>query len=282
MRSDKPKKNKAKSRRWRRRQRKRMPINVAASFVTSIALYCGIASIFASIRGQYDAASFWIIAAIFFDTLDGTVARLTKSVSEFGKELDSLSDIVSFGVAPSVLIYTAYVQNGGMSELESRIIGMIAIMFVILGALRLARYNVFQADRQDIFVGLPIPSAAGNIASLTLFCKYFDIKVTSFFLIPFTLTLALLMVSNVRYPKKNISVFMLTPRKGFQTMVGLAMLIAVFHVVREYSPNIVFFPLGMSYVLFGITNEVVALITRKTPLRSPASVPLIETTTGEN
>lgn len=260
------------------RQRKRMPINIAASAITSIALYCGIASIFASIRGQYNDASYWIIAAIFFDTLDGTVARLTKSVSEFGKELDSLSDIVSFGVAPAVLIYTAYAQTGGLDGSESPLGGMIAIMFVILGALRLARYNVFQSNRQDIFVGLPIPSAAGNIAALTLFCNYFDIQITNWAMMPFTLTLALLMVSNVRYPKKNLSVFLLTPRKGFRTMVGVGILIAVFHYARSYSPNIVFLPLGITYVLFGITNEFVAFITRRKPLSAPASETLVEST----
>ncbi|MFP6617207.1 MAG: CDP-diacylglycerol--serine O-phosphatidyltransferase [Candidatus Hydrogenedentota bacterium] len=270
------------------RQRKRMPINIAASVITTFALYCGIASIFASIRGQYDAASYWIIAAIFFDTLDGTVARLTKSVSDFGKELDSLSDIVSFGVAPAVLIYTAYVRVGGMNGGESPTGGMIAIIFVIMGALRLARYNVFQSDRQDIFVGLPIPSAAGNIASLTLFCNYFaehaqlEIQVTSWIMTPFTLALALLMVSNIRYPKKNLGVFLLTPRKGFRTMVLIAMLIAVFHYARSYSPNIVFLPLGITYVMFGIANELAAFVTRKTPLSAPAGETLTESSSGDS
>jgi CDP-diacylglycerol--serine O-phosphatidyltransferase len=276
------KKNKQKSRRWRMLQRKRMPINIAASAITSIALYCGIASIFASIRGQYDAASYWIISAIFFDALDGTVARLTKSVSDFGKELDSLSDIVSFGVAPAVLIYTAYVQNSGMDGSESSTGGMIAIMFVILGALRLARYNVFQSDRQDIFVGLPIPAAAGNIASLTLFCNYLDLQVTTWIMAPFTLALALLMVSNIRYPKKNLGVFLLTPRKGFRMLVLFGMLIAVFQYARSYSPNIVFLPLGITYVMFGTTNEFVAFVTRKTPLSAPNPEALDETPIDES
>lgn len=254
------------------RQRRKMPINVAASFVTTIALYCGIASIFASIRGNYDLASYWILAAILFDTLDGTVARLTKSVSDFGKELDSLSDIVSFGVAPAVLIYNAYLLEGGIASGEpSPTGGMFAILFVICGALRLARYNVFQADRQDIFVGLPIPAAAGNIASFNLFCNYFDLQVTYWIMSPLTVILALLMVSNIRYPKKNMSVFVLAPGKGFRMLVLFVMLIAVFHYAFEYSPAIVFLPLAMSYALFGISNEVVAIVTRKTALADPPS-----------
>lgn len=272
------KKNKPKSRRWRSRQRKRMPINVAASVITTIALYCGVASIFASIRGFYDIAAYWILGAIIFDTLDGTVARLTKSVSDFGKELDSLSDIVSFGVAPAVLIYNAYLIEVGVNGNEdaSPTGGMIAVVFIIMGALRLARYNVFQADRQDIFFGLPIPAAAGNIASFTLFCNYFDLKVAFWVLGPLTLALAFLMVSNVRYPKKNMSVFVLSPRKGFRMLVSFVIVIAVFHYARSYSPAIVFFPLGMTYVLFGLTNEMVALVTRRKPLSAPNTETLVE------
>ena len=101
----KPKKRR--SRRFRQRKRRRMPINVAASVITTFALYCGIASIFAAIRDDFELASYWILAAILFDMLDGTIARLTKSVSDFGKELDSLADMVAFGVAPAVLIYNA-------------------------------------------------------------------------------------------------------------------------------------------------------------------------------
>ena len=285
MNSNSPKKNenKRKSRRWRIRQRKRMPINVAASLVTTIALYCGIASIFASIRGLYDIASYWILAAIFFDTLDGAVARMTKSVSDFGKELDSLSDIVSFGVAPAVLIYKAYLLDGSGSGFEANPTGgMFAIFFVILGALRLARYNVFQSDRQDIFIGLPIPAAAGNVASLTLFCNYFDLQVTHWVMGPVAFGLALLMVSNVRYPKKNMSVFMLTPRKGFRMLVSFVVVIAAFHYAQAYSPAIVFLPLGMTYVLFGITNELVAFVTRRKPLTTaPTTDELVKSPANE-
>ena len=247
-----------------------MPINVAASVITTIALYCGIASIFASIRDDYTEASYWILAAIIFDTMDGTVARLTKSVSDFGKELDSLSDIVSFGVAPAVLIYNAYILEGETTPtLGVPTGGMVAIIFVIFGALRLARYNVFQADRHDVFFGLPIPGAAATIASFYLFSQEFKISVAFWVLGPMTVALSFLMVSNVRYPKKNMSVFLLAPRKGLQILVLFGVAIAVFHYAVEISPAIVIFPLAFSYVLFGVTNELVAFTIRKKALTQP-------------
>ncbi|MFP6583290.1 MAG: CDP-diacylglycerol--serine O-phosphatidyltransferase [Candidatus Hydrogenedentota bacterium] len=270
---DELKKRRKRSRRWKRRQRKRMPINFAASMVTAFALYSGLASIFASIRSEYDIACYWILAAIIFDTMDGTVARLTKSVSDFGKELDSLSDIVSFGVAPAVLIYHSYVLEETVANMNMVPAGsMIAIIYVIMGALRLARYNVFQADRQDIFFGLPIPGAAGTIASFTLFTQYFEWQVPVWFMTPFVFAVSLLMVSNVRYPKKSLGVFMLTPRKGFRAMVAVGMGIAVFHYANQYSPAIVLFPLGLTYVLFGPTNELVAFTTRRKPLTTSTNV----------
>ncbi|PCJ63999.1 MAG: CDP-diacylglycerol--serine O-phosphatidyltransferase [Candidatus Hydrogenedentota bacterium] len=257
-------KNKRRSRRFRMRKRRRMPINVAASVITSFALYSGIASIFASIEGNYVTAAYWILAAIILDSMDGSVARMTNSVSDFGKELDSLSDIVSFGVAPSVLIYTAYLAEGTISEsFLSSTGGMVAVVYVIFGALRLARYNVFQADRQDLFVGLPIPAAAGTIASFTLFCQTLDLHVTYWVLGPMTLTLAFLMVSAIRYPKKSMNAFILTPRKGFRFLLLCVMGIAVIHYAMQESPAIVFFPLGMSYVLFGIANELLTIFTRR-------------------
>ena len=258
------KKRKKRSRRWRKRQRKRMPINVAASFITTISMYCGIASIFASIRLEYEIAAYWILGSMVFDSLDGTVARMTNSVSEFGKELDSLADVVAFGVAPSVLMYNAYLLEGQATGSElSPIAGLVTIVYAIFGALRLARFNVFQADRHDIFIGLPIPAAAGTIAAFVLFTHYFEMQVAFWVMSPVVVTLSFLMVSTVRYPKKSMSVFVLAPRKGFQLLVLFVVGIAVFHYALEYSPAIVLFPLGVTYVLFGVTNEAVTFLTRR-------------------
>ena len=258
----KPKKRR--SRRFRQRRRRRMPINVAASVITTFALYCGIASVFAVMRSDYEMASYWILAAIIADTLDGTIARLTKSVSDFGKELDSLADMVSFGVAPAVLIYDAYLlESAEASSLGAPMGSMVAIIFVICAALRLARYNIYQADRQDAFIGLPSPAAAGTIASFTLFVQYFDFRVAYWVLGPLTVALALLMVSTVRYPKKTMRVFVLAPRYAVRFLVLCGVGIAVFHYALQYHPAIVLLPLGMSYVLFGAVNELYVFLRRK-------------------
>ena len=241
-----------------------MPINVAASAITTFSLCCGIASIFASVRSEYAYAAYWIAAAIILDMLDGTVARLTKSVSDFGKELDSLADMVSFGVAPAVLIYNAYLLEGSVTgDFLAPTGSMVAIIFVVCSALRLARYNVYQADRTDLFVGLPSPAAAGDIAAFTLFCQAFDFQVAYWVLGPLTVALALLMVSNVRYPKKTMQVFVLSPRKAFRFLVLVAVGFAAFGYALEYSPAIVLFPLGMAYTLFGIVNELIVFTTRR-------------------
>ena len=258
------------SRRFRQLRRRRMPINVMASVITVLGLYAGIASIFASIEGDYRMAAIWILGAIICDLLDGTVARMTGSVSDFGKELDSLSDIVSFGVAPAVLIYIAYLQEGGgTGNVLNPVGGMVATLYVICGALRLARFNVFQAERQDVFIGLPIPAAAGVVASFSLFWKYLEESMgmemqEAFWLLgPSTVGLSLLMVSNIRYPKKTMRLFILTPRKAFPFLVLCVICIASFHYARVYSPAIVLFPLGAAYVLFGIGNALYSFFHRR-------------------
>lgn len=237
------------SRRSKKNRKQRRPINVIASVLTTFSLYCGIASIFASINGEFDKASYWILAAIVLDTLDGTVARMTKSVSNFGKELDSLSDIISFGTAPAVLIYTAYLID------EKNTGSMIAIIYLICGALRLARYNVYQSERRRVFVGLPIPAGGGTLASFVLFTNYFEWHVTSWVLGPLTIGLSALMVSTIPYPRE-LSVFIIAPKHAFRMLTLCVVAIAVFHYARQYSPSIVLLPLGMSYVLSGLGNNV--------------------------
>lgn len=248
-----------KKQRKRRSKRRRRTINVLASVLTTFSLYCGISSVFASINGEFEIASYWILAAIILDMLDGTVARLTHSVSEFGKELDSLGDIVSFGVGPSVLVYMAYFQAEPSSEkLIDPTGSMLAIVFVICGALRLARYNVYQSTRRDYFVGLPIPAAAGTVASFVLFTQDLGLDVPIWVFGPLTLLLSGLMVSTVLYPKDRLKAFVLRPRHAFQFLVLCVIGIAVFDQALLISPAIVLLPLAAAYVLFGLSNDLYA------------------------
>lgn len=260
-----------------KRELKRRPINVLASSITAFSLYWGLASIFWTMREQYELAAGAIFLAIVCDMLDGTVARLTKSVSEFGKELDSLCDLVSFGVAPAVLIYHAYWREEQMaSDPEGRTGAFMAIFFVLCGALRLARYNVYQSGHRESFTGLPIPAAGGTVAAFVLFADYFHLRVAFWVLGPLTLALAGLMVSPVRYPKDRMKkAFVLAPRNAFRMLVTAALGIAIFHYAVTHSPAIVLFPICMAYVLFGIGDTLWnRLTTRRPPVAQPGMAQL--------
>lgn len=246
----------------RKRRLRRRPINVLASVLTTLSLYCGVASIFASIGTQYEKAVTWILVAVVFDMLDGFVARLTKSVSEFGKELDSLSDLVSFGVAPAVLVYTSFLPSESqLTVAASRINVIPAIFFVICGALRLARYNVYQSGQRDVFTGLPIPAAGVTVATFVLFARYLTLPGAVWWLNGLTLGLSYLMVSTVRYPKDKLKLFVLAPRHAFRMLAICAILIAIFHYAT--SPVVVLFPLAMGYVAFGLGNELHGYVKRR-------------------
>ena len=237
---------------------KRRPINVLASVITTLSLYLGLTSVFFSIRGEYEKAAYVILGAIVCDMLDGTVARLTNTQSEFGKELDSLCDLVSFGVAPAVLIFCAFCnEDPGSMGLGNRIGGVTAIIFVICGALRLARFNVYQSTQREHFTGLPIPAAGGTVATFVLFTHYYNLHVAFWFLCPLTLLLAYLMVSTVRYPKDRLKkALVLSPNNAFRLLVFFVIAFAVLHFCVTVSPVIIMFPLAAAYMLYGIYDEI--------------------------
>ncbi len=246
---------------------RKRPINVLASLFTTMNLYLGTVSIFASIGGEFEKAAYCILAAIIFDSLDGTVARLTKSTSEFGKELDSLCDVVSFGVAPAVLVFMEYLPVGWHLPVSARTESIVsgtgsymAIMYVICAALRLARFNTYQAEKRDFFVGLPSPAAGGTLASFVLFLQYYEPRLAthelgSFAFValgPMSVLLALLMISSVRYPKDRMKSFILAPRHAFLVLCITGCSIALIHWAVTRHLSIILFPLGAMYVCSGI------------------------------
>lgn len=270
----------------KKRRLNRRPINVLASALTSFGLYCGVASIFASVSGllartevftkeamllngpedfQKFAASL-IFVALIFDMLDGTVAKLTHSTSEFGKQLDSLCDLVSFGVAPGVLIFTTFLEVSSIHQgaVTAPLGSVLAVIFVLCGALRLARFNVYQADRRDYFTGLPIPAAGITIASFSLFRMHVDLGYWALWIVgPLALLLAYLMVSTLRYPKDKMKSMVLAPGHAMQLLVLCAIGIAVFDFASARSPALVLFPLSLIYVFFGIVEYLYSLIRRR-------------------
>jgi CDP-diacylglycerol---serine O-phosphatidyltransferase len=243
--------------RRRRRRGTRRPVNVLASGMTTFGLYFGMASIVKAVQLEYKWAALYILIALVFDTLDGTVAKLTKSMSEFGKQLDALADLVSFGVAPGILIYMSFLGGGDepFDLARARFGSVFAIIYVICAALRLARFNAYQSTRRDMFSGLPSPAAGTTVASLLLFTEHFELALNYYLIAAFTLLLAGLMVSTVRYPKERLKAWMLAPRSAFNYLVILVVLIAIYHYASEHSPSIVLLPLALAYVFFGIADE---------------------------
>ena len=183
--------------------RLRITRSVIPNLFTATNMFCGFLSIITASNGNYNYAAWLIIVAAIFDALDGLVARLTNSSSELGVELDSLSDIVSFGAAPSFLIYSTY-----LNQFDN--VGIIlSSLLLIAGGFRLARFNVqLVGFEKSFFLGLPIPTAALTITSFVL-AFYNDgfAKPYSDLVIPLVVILSYLMISNIRYesvPKFSI------------------------------------------------------------------------------
>lgn len=223
----------------------RKGIYLLPNTLTLCGMFFGFYAILAAFKGQdhYVYGAWAILAAVIFDGLDGWVARMTHSSTKFGIQLDSLSDLVAFGIAPAVLIYSWALQSFGR-------LGWGAVFFfVICGALRLARYNV-QMDTAEskAFTGLPIPGAAIMIATLILFYSKawggLPDKNLMILFLPFIL--AALMVSTFRYHAlKEITSKKRMPFWQLVAVVTALVLIFMY-------PEVVMFIFSAIYVLWGI------------------------------
>ncbi len=167
------------------------------SLFTVLNMFCGLMSIIHASRGEYDTAAWLIILAALFDSLDGIMARITKSSSWFGVQFDSLSDVVSFGAAPAFLVYQVHLHTfGGLGIILSS-------MLMIFGALRLARFNVqLVGHNKEFFKGLPIPPQGVTIAAYVLAYYQGTAGLSGAprdLLAPFVIVLSFLMVSSVKY-----------------------------------------------------------------------------------
>ena len=222
-------------------------IYLLPSIITTFALFAGFYSIVASINGDFTLAAISIMVAMLWDTLDGRVARLTNTQSAFGAEYDSLSDLVSFGVAPALLVY-----EWSLSDL-GRFGWLAAFIYLACAALRLARFNTqVGATDKRYFQGLPSPASAGVIASMIWLkfwnFEYFDFGVVSLsYYIGVTITIlcGLLMVSNVRY--FSFKEFDSTDKASFRFLL----LTVLSLIVLLYKPNIVLFSGFFIYMLSG-------------------------------
>ncbi len=234
-----------------KRRRLGRSIFVLPSLFTVGNLFCGYYAILATMRGNYDYAAYAIGIAIVLDMLDGRIARLTNSCTDFGLQLDSLADVISFGIAPSVLALV-----WGLSAVEHRIAWTAAFTFTICGAMRLARFNI-QAGNLKHFVGLPIPAGGGAIAATVHFFRE-PIKnpLGANLMAAEVFFLSLLMISTIRYTSfKNLTF----GRKSHLTILVMALLVAL---IFNYSrPTLL--ALAAAYVFSGPVSRICALLRRK-------------------
>ncbi len=217
-------------------------IYIIPNLLTSASLFGGFYAIVAAIDGKYYNSAVAILLSILLDGMDGRIARLTNSNSRFGVEYDSLADLVAFGVAPGILIFTWALRPYG------RFGWLAAFLFVVCGALRLARFNIqINTVESRVFNGLPIPAAASLIATTVLLFSYLKqggmTKHITILLV--TYLLAFLMVSNIKY--YSFKELNLSKRKPFNILV---ILIIVFIIVA-LEPHTMLFIISVSYVLSG-------------------------------
>ena len=172
-------------------------IYLVPNLVTTANLFCGFYSLICTVKNEPVQAAWALVAASVFDALDGRIARLAKATSEFGVQYDSLSDLVSFGVGPGFLLYSWALSDFGR-------IGFVAsFLFLVCGALRLARFNVTsEILPKGLFQGLPIPGGAGLVSTFVIFSESMKWSVESFRfpLLIATFLISGLMISSIPFP----------------------------------------------------------------------------------
>jgi len=252
----------------------RKGIYILPNLITLSSMFSGFYSIIASLNSDYERAAWAILIASIFDVLDGWVARITHTATRFGIEMDSLADVISFGVAPGVLVYTWTLSSFGK-------IGWLGSFFLVAcAALRLARFNVQMGSAEKKhFTGLPTPASALVIATTVLayeevieilehlhLVQLADVVGKDYWVLAMTFLLAGLMVSNITY--HSVKEANLKERRPF----GILVAIVAFLAVVAYHPALVLFLVSISYVLVGIAEALYVLARKaKAAKEKPAS-----------
>ncbi|RVU81761.1 CDP-diacylglycerol--serine O-phosphatidyltransferase [Leucothrix sargassi] len=224
-------------------------VYILPNLITTAAMFSGFYAIIAAVNGRFEDAAIAIFVAMVLDGADGRVARWTNTQSAFGEQYDSLSDLVSFGVAPAVVLYQwALVHMASVSPAWGKVGWMAAFIYVACAALRLARFNV-QIEEVDkrYFVGLPSPASAGIMVGMVWFFQSLDVDGQSVQLPALILTLCagLLMVSNVLYSSfKDFDYRSKVPYLAILAVVLIFALVAI-------DPSKVLFAIFMVYALSG-------------------------------
>jgi len=229
----------------------RRVIVVVPSLFTLTSLFFGIWAIVLAAQGSFYLASWWIVVAGVLDMIDGLSARMSKTNTKFGAELDSLVDVVSFGVAPATLIHFMVFANMGPYA------WVFSYAFVVCAALRLARYNAQPHEPGAGFSGLPCPAAGMTLATYYPFSttEYFQTQLIDLpwpqMIIFLTIVLSLAMVSQIHYAR--------LPGIGLRSLKGVLGLTINLSILGFgiWARDFFFFPLGITYVTYGFVRAAV-------------------------
>lgn len=225
-----------------------MYIYILPNMMTIANLFCGFMSIIFSLKGEFRYAAIAVVIAAVFDQLDGRLARLTHATSKFGAELDSLCDLVSFGLAPAMLMYQWALHPYGRFGI------MACFLFVACGALRLARFNVqVGVVEKNYFQGLPIPMAAGIVTSSYLAFEdqgWTPDEWRGLLLFGMVILMAFVMVSNFRY--RSFKDLDLKERKAFKYLVAALVVLVVVAIYPEVMLFVLFLTYGTLGAIFGV------------------------------
>lgn len=212
-------------------------------------LICGLLSLISCVNGNLVQASWLVILAAFLDGLDGFVAKVSRGATRFGVEFDSLADVVSFGAAPALILYTYKIPFLGDRS------WLLGAVFLLSAAIRLARYNLLAShEEKESFLGLPVPAAAVSVLSFLLFSEaiYGRLRFREF-AISLVITYSLLMVSHIRFEARPRAIRTTADRIKIFYIVS-----SVFAVI--FWPAYAIFPATLGYIAYGLIREGVILI----------------------
>ncbi len=222
---------------------------ILPNLFTAASIFSGIFSIISAVNGEFDKAAWLILLSLIFDGLDGRVARLTNTCSKFGVEFDSLADMVAFGVAPAILMYLFIGHEFGRFGV------VVAALFVIFGAIRLARFNVMSVSSEpSVFIGVPIPTAAVFISLLVLLFDKYSFEIHYGLIIMFlSLLVSVLMVSNIRYPSfKKVD---LSPKHTMKLFVVILSTLCFIFMYPIEGFTLIF----TIYILYGLIRAILLI-----------------------
>ena len=215
-------------------------IYILPNLFTASSIFVGVISIVEASKEHFVLASWLVLLALVFDGLDGRIARMTNTTSQFGIEFDSLADIISFGIAPAMLLYFFIGHEYGRFGI------LVSALYVIFGAIRLARFNISTAKTDpNVFIGLPIPTAAVFVSMWVLLFYKYTLENHSIILLFLALGVALLMVSNFRYPSfKKVE---LDKPMVFKSMIILVLIASLLYLFSVEGFAIII----LTYTLYG-------------------------------